>query len=129
VYDPYASRPPPRVWPYVLFSAVVITVVVVFTLLYFDSVGAFGGYHTDRPGGAFYYGFFPVLLVLILVLFVVRIAFWSRRTGYRGYRNGPRRLYRDPAVMTVRQRFARGEITREQYDQLMTDLMRRRSGP
>jgi hypothetical protein len=31
--------------------------------------------------------------------------------------------------MAARQRYARGEITREQYDQIMTDLGRRGRGP
>jgi uncharacterized membrane protein len=80
----------------------------------------------NRAGGLFAYGPFPILLVVLLVLFTLRIVFWSRMWGYRG---GPRRSPGwDPAVVTARQRYARGEISREQYDQLMTDLSRRRPG-
>ncbi|MCI4373862.1 MAG: SHOCT domain-containing protein, partial [Thermoplasmata archaeon] len=74
----------------------------------------------------FAFGYFPVFLVLLLVLFLVRIVFWSRMWGYHSGYGRPRR---DPAAMTVRQRYARGEISREQYDQMMTELGHRRSGP
>jgi len=129
VYDPYRPRPQPRTWPLVLVSAVVVIVAIVLVLVFLDSDGYFGTAPSGRTGGIFFYGFFPIFLVLLLVLVAVRIVFWSRMWGYRTRRNGYARPYRDPAVMTVRQRYARGEITREQYDQLMTELGRRRSGP
>ncbi len=129
MYDPYPDRPRPRVWPLVVVSVLVFVVGVVLVLLFLESGGYFGGVHSGRTGGIFYYGFFPIFLVLLLALFLVRIVFWSRMWGYRGARHGYGRPHRDPAVMTVRQRFARGEITREQYDQLMSELTRRRAGP
>jgi putative membrane protein len=129
VYEPYPQRSQRRIWPLILVTTVVFVVAVIAIVLYLDSVGAFGFAHAVRSGGFFYYGFFPILFVLFLVLILIRIVFWSWLWGSQGGRYGSRRAYRDPAVMTVRQRFARGEITREQYDQLMTDLGRRRRGP
>ena len=81
------------------------------------------------PGSAFgvFGGFFVVFFVLWIVFFVVRIAFWSRRATYGRRNGGPPR--RDPAVMIARQRYARGEITREQYEQIMADLHRRGAEP
>ncbi len=77
-------------------------------------------------------GFFLVFFILIVAFFIVRVLFWSMRArrygagggaGYGG-RYGPNR----PA-MIARMRYARGEITREQYDQIMQDLGRRPGPP
>ena len=128
MYDPYREPRSRPVWPVVLMAGVVVMVVVVLVLYFLDVDGYFGSTTNGRPTGVFYFGIFPLFLVLILVMFAVRMVFWSRVWGSRqGYaRPHPGR---DPAVMTVRQRYARGEITREQYDQLMTELGRRRTGP
>jgi uncharacterized membrane protein len=129
LYDPYRPNPRPRTLPLLIVSIVVVLVAVVLLLVFLDWEGYFGTAPAGRSGGLFAYGFFPIFLVLLLVLFLVRIVFWSRMWGYRSNRNGYDRPHRDPAVMTVRQRYARGEINREQYDQLMAELGRRRSGP
>jgi len=104
--------------------ALLVTVVVLFVL-------ASGGYlgSSPRPPYGIWGGFLLVFLLLWIVFFAVRLVFWTRR-GYGGYggRGGPHR-YPDPAVMVVRQRYARGEITREQFDQIMSDLGRRGRGP
>jgi putative membrane protein len=72
-------------------------------------------------------GFLLLFLLLWITFFVVRVVFWTRRVGRfygrPGYGAG------NSAIAIVRQRYARGEITREQYDQLMTDLTRRRVPP
>lgn len=73
-----------------------------------------GGYH--RP-------FFPFwgiggILVIIAVFWVARWFFWPRgRWGYGQYR-----YYGDSAQDILRQRYAKGEITKEQYEQMMRDL-------
>lgn len=45
-----------------------------------------------------------------LLLFIVRLAFWGTWRAHRG----PWR-YRDEALETLRTKYARGEITKEQY--------------
>ncbi|HXQ48717.1 MAG TPA: hypothetical protein VN842_02920 [Thermoplasmata archaeon] len=127
MYDPYRPTPPRPLWPFLVVSTVVVLVAVVLVVLFLDSTGRLGPTSTGGPTGIFAYGFFPVFVVLLLVMFLVRIVFWSRMWGRRGGGNG--HAYGDRAVSTVRQRYARGEITREQYDQLMTELSRRRPGP
>jgi putative membrane protein len=102
----------------VLVAVVVIVVVLAFT-------GAFGTYG-GRPIFGFWGGFLLLFLILWVGFFVVRMLFWSRRLRY-GAGGGYAR--RDPAVMVARERYARGQITREQYDQIMNDLGRRRSPP
>jgi putative membrane protein len=76
------------------------------------------------PGfpGVYPYFFFPfgLIFLFILVFIVVRFAFWGwgwRRNGwYGGYGMGG-----DPEQI-LRRRYARGEITKEQFDQMLRDL-------
>jgi putative membrane protein len=104
-----------------IFPAVVVGVVLVILVAFLvwfaldgPGTGANGGY---APRGWF---FFPFgFLILLFVLFmIIRIAFWSVRWG-RGGGGGGRR-YGPNAIL--RARYARGEITREQYLQMQRDL-------
>ena len=72
-------------------------------------------------------GFFLLFLVLWVVFFAVRIAFWSSQARYGGKGGGP--PMRDPAVRIARQRYARGELSREQYEQILSDLHRAGARP
>lgn len=64
-------------------------------------------------------GWFFLIPVFFLVFFGLRWFFW----GWWGWHGG---LYQgaryDPAVEALRERFAKGEITREQYEQTRRDL-------
>jgi len=97
---------------------------MVFVLLFVILNGGWyaAGYH---PVFGVFGGLLLVFLLLWIGFFVVRMVFWSRAWGRRGNAYGRP----DPAVMMARRRYARGEITREQYDQIMTDLERRRPQP
>jgi putative membrane protein len=70
-------------------------------------------------------GYFPgelllIFLVIFLVLFVIRTLYWrSRRKYWR------EQLRRNDPVRIVRQRYARGEITKEEYDQMLRDLQQK----
>jgi uncharacterized membrane protein len=105
--------------------ALIAIVAIVFVLFANGNLN-YGG-TGPRPVFGFWGGFFLLFLLLWVGFFVIRIALWSGR-GRGGY-YGPQGRHRDPAVMMARQRYARGEITREQYDQIMTDLGRRGRGP
>jgi uncharacterized membrane protein len=76
-------------------------------------------------------GFFLVFLLLLVGFFVVRVAFWTARSarhrGRYGGRYGPVPMRERPA-MVARMRYARGEITRKQYEEIMNGL-RRPPGP
>jgi putative membrane protein len=86
-----------------------IGLIVALVLLYVFCIG-------------FRVGHFPGELLLILVvvflgLFVVRMLFWrSRRKYWRQQRRG------NEAIRILRERYARGEITKEQFDQMLRDL-------
>jgi uncharacterized membrane protein len=63
-----------------------------------------------------------VIIALLLTMLVVRIVFRRSRRRYwmqqRQGQNGPHRI--------LAERYARGEITKEQYDQMSRDLQPRR---
>lgn len=75
-------------------------------------------------------GFFFLFIIFFVILFaflLVRIWFWSRRQRRWEMRQQQRRgawSESDRAQMIARRRYARGEITREQYQQLQGDLGR-----
>jgi putative membrane protein len=50
--------------------------------------------------------------------------FWIFGWGWRGYRYR-RYRYDDGAYQILRERYARGEITKEQFEQMMRDLEQR----
>ena len=117
-------------WAAVLGGVALIgVVIVVFLLLLYGVIGppAAG----PRPLFGYWGGFLLLILLLWIGFFVIRLVFWSARSrgGYYGRPYGQSGMRRDPAVMAARQRYARGEITREQFDQIMTDLGRRGRGP
>ena len=61
-----------------------------------------------------------VFLVIFIVLFAARLLFWrSRRERMRRY------WRQDGSVRILRERYARGEITKEQFDEMLRDLERR----
>ena len=74
-----------------------------------------------------YYGgwfFFPFgfLFFLFIIFLVGRLIFWPWGWGWRrGYW-----YHHDEAGEILRQRYARGELTKEQFDQMMRDLAQHR---
>jgi len=68
--------------------------------------------------GHYFFGEFVVIfLALFAVMFFVRFQYRKSRSNYwkaRTQANAPARI--------LRQRYARGEISREQYQQMMRDL-------
>lgn len=75
-----------------------------------------------RYGG----GLLGPFLILWGAFMLVRVALWASRRGPGG---GPGGRRFDPAVMEARRRYARGEITREQFEQIVSDLRRPPPGP
>ncbi len=106
--------------------AIVLIVLAIVAVVFLIFPGLFGYSMTGPYGGGYrvFGGFLLVILVVWIVLWVVRISMWaSRGRRYDGRRNGPGGPR--SAVQIARVRYARGEITREQFEQIMQDLDRR----
>jgi len=105
-------------WAFVAIGGAILLfgIVVLFVAL---QPGLFG--LRGRSWVPFGGGFLGVILILWGLLLLLRVAMWSTRGGYG--RGQGRRF--DPAILAARQRYARGEITREQFQQIVRDL----SGP
>ncbi len=102
--------------PLLIVAGVVATFVGVW--LYTGDIAAPANPATAPWLWWFPFGWFIFIPVLFLIFFAVRWYFWGgwwwgRRWYYGGY---------DPALETLRQRYARGEITKEQYEQMRKDL-------
>jgi O-antigen/teichoic acid export membrane protein len=101
------SGPPRRSMVGTLLMLPIGLIIVLVLLLYFL---------------AFRRGYFPGELLLIFVfiflgLFVIRSLYWrSRRKYWR------ERFRENEPIRIIRQRYARGEINKEQYDQMLRDL-------
>jgi uncharacterized membrane protein len=118
----YPGRPVRRRTPWFLIVGLAIVVALVVILVALLVSGAFGP-SAGRPYYGPWGGFLLVFLLVWIVFFAVRVVFWSQRMHFVGA--GPGYSRPDPAVMVARRRYARGEITREQYDQIMSDLGRK----
>jgi putative membrane protein len=78
-----------------------------------------------RPGGFYYPFFFPfqfgwlgIIFLIFMVFLVARLFFWPWRGGYYSFPH----QQRTDAASIVRERYAKGEITKEQFEQMLRDL-------
>ena len=112
--DQSESGPPRRGFLGTLLMLPIGLIILLVVVLFFISRGSF-----------YFPGYFPgefllIFIFIFLGLFVIRTMYWSsRRKQWREHhgRNAPIRI--------LRQRYARGEITKEQYDQMLHDLMQK----
>ena len=110
---------------------------LVVALLILAAAASFFGRYYYAPYAPYYYGpgyfpfgfFFPFGFVffVIFIFLLFRLIFWRGgwgwgRWGYGGYGG-----YWGDAKEVLRVRYARGEITKEQYDQMMRDLSQSQS--
>lgn len=87
-----------------------------------------------RPGGGFDYPFFfpfhfgglGAIFLILIVFLVARWFFWPWRGG--GFYSYPDQQSQNTAASIVRERYAKGEITKEQFEQIMRDLRQEGSG-
>ena len=73
----------------------------------------------------FHFGWLGAIFVLFIVFLVARWFLWPWRGGGGGGRGGyysyPQQQRQDAASI-VRERYAKGEITKEQFEQMLRDL-------
>jgi uncharacterized membrane protein len=104
--------------------------VILLILLYPASFGLAPSSYPYRVG--LFGGFFLFFFILIVAFFIVRVLWWSTRASRYGRpygSGGPGEYGPNRPAMVARMRYARGEISREQYDQIMQDLARRPGAP
>jgi len=110
------NRPSTRWLLVPILVAVSIIAVVVGAGLYFVSTGV-------SPSGHYWFPFpfFPLIFIPVIFLFFFgfRWFFWSCWSWGRGSYYGQ---YYDPAIVALRERYAKGEITKEQLEQMTKDL-------
>ena len=126
-YWPYPERPAPPTQPHprrwlLVAGIAIVAVVAVAAVVWFVLPPVGGRYAAWIPLG----GLFLIFIVLWLSFAIIRMSWWNSRRqraeSYRQYRRqGPPRRW-DPAVQSARQRYARGEISRDEYERLIRDL-------
>ena len=79
--------------------------------------GMMGGYGPGAAGNG--WGWLVMLGVMLLLAVLVGLAVWALR---RGGSIGPGAGNQNDPLAILRQRYARGEIDREQYEQMKRDL-------
>ncbi|MGI0090693.1 MAG: hypothetical protein ACREBS_03200 [Nitrososphaerales archaeon] len=97
-----------------ILVAVSVIAIVVGTGLYFATTGV-------QPPGYYWFPFpfFPLIFIPLIFLFFFgfRWFFWGcwGRGSYYGQ-------YYGPAIVALRERYAKGEITKDQLEQMSKDL-------
>ena len=89
------------------------------------NIGLAAYFWTSSPSSLEYwfpFPFFPLLFipVVFLIFFGFRWFFWGCWWGRDSYFGGY--YYEDPAMVTLRERYVKGEITREQLESMTRDL-------
>lgn len=109
-------------WGIVVLAGVLISLAVLLLLVALYPA-SFGISTSDLHYG--YLPFFGFFFILIVAFFIIRVAFWGARMSRYGQRGGGGGNYgmQRPAAI-ARLRYARGEISREQYEQIVQDLGR-----
>lgn len=110
---------PGRVFRWVILGIMILVVVwfALFAFSYMMRPTPVFQYFYYRPF-FFPFGFFFGILLLFFIFGTLRWVFWPWGWRYR------RRYWRhyDQSYNILRERFARGEITKDQFEQMMRDL-------
>jgi uncharacterized membrane protein len=105
-------------WGLIAFLAIVGTVAAIGLIFFRPAPDAY--YPVGI--GFFPFGFFFTLFLIFAVFWISRLIFFPWRWGYSRRYGGGGWTYGDRAYYVLRERYARGDITKDQYDQIMRDL-------
>jgi uncharacterized membrane protein len=106
-------------WGFIAFLAVV-GIIAAIGLIFLRTVPVI---YYPVSYGFFPFSFFFALFFIFAAFWIVRLVLFPWRWGYSRRYWGPLGWgYGDRAYYILRERYARGEISKEQYDQMMHDL-------
>ncbi len=108
------SARPPRLWPWILIPVAGLIVVISFAIVGFLTVGTAGPW----PWWGFF-PWFPFVGIWIFFGFLFLFGAFRWSVGPWGWGYG---WDRDDSRAILRERYARGEITQEQFNRLRRDL-------
>jgi putative membrane protein len=115
-------------WLWIIFGIVVLSIfaIIVASTIYFGlSLGhavLFAPHVFSFPFFGFGFAFLGILVLALFLGLLFRTFRWRR-----GYNSGRWGYYgQDSAMDSLRQRYARGEITREEFEQMASDLEKHR---
>lgn len=118
--EQHSHRGNPFAWA--LIGVVVLAVIAFFAILAFRGYPSSTMPYYGYPGFGWWFFPFGFIFFFIFIFFVTRFIFWGAGWGggwrhryWYGYGYGD-------AHEILRQRYARGEITKEQFDQMNRDL-------
>jgi putative membrane protein len=115
----------------IIAFAIAAAVILMAVLAYFGSRNAYGynGYYGGMMGGSGGFGMLFMIPIGLIVLLIIGYVIWrgcgwgggSCGGGHTGHysSNGNR----ENALEIIRQRYARGEISKEQFEQMKKDVM------
>jgi putative membrane protein len=66
---------------------------------------------------------FPVIMPVILVVVLVVCLYFIFGRGSRSYPEPPQAHYPDAALNILKERYARGEISKEEFDRMKQDIL------
>jgi putative membrane protein len=99
-----------------IVGLIILVGVSIATSLIFFASRTSGGFYPFFPFFPFHFGLFGVFLIFI-ILMVARWVFWPRSDYYPGSSS-----QHNQARNILRERYARGEITMEQFQKMVRDL-------
>src|SRR5712691_7236945 len=101
-----------------LVGLIILVGVSVATSLIFFASRSSGEFYPPFPLFPFHFGLFGGIFLIFIIFLIARLLFWTWR------RYNPNSYPRDriDAREILRERYAKGEITKEQFEQMMRDL-------
>ena len=104
----------------ILGLIVLVGVSIVVSLVFFSVPRSSGGFYPFFPTRfPFHFGFLGGIFLIFVVFLIARWVLWPRRNGNSicSYSQ-----YHDDAHNILKERYAKGEITKEQFEQMTLDL-------
>lgn len=109
----------PRLWPWVLIPVVGLVAIVTFAIVGLLTYGTAGPYPWPWWG---FFPWFPFVGIWIFFGFLFFFGIFRWGAGPWSAYSGWDRRNADGSSAILRERYARGEITREQFDEMRRDL-------